>query len=104
MIFALGSHKILRWLSPGFAVITFAASLVLARQSGLYMAATIAQAAFLVAGLAGCVPQMRRLKLLGIAHYFCLVHAAAAVGFVRGLMGQQATTWQRFERAPVQTT
>ena len=35
---------------------------------------------------------------LSIAHYFCLVQAAALVGFVRGLPGRQSVLWRRFER------
>jgi len=51
-------------------------------------------------GLAGCVPALRRLPLIGLAHYFCLVQAAAAIGFVRGLRGGQSVLWRRFVRPP----
>jgi hypothetical protein len=52
-----------------------------------------------VLGLAGCVPTLRRNSVISFAHYFCLVQAAAAVGFVRGLSGQQSVLWRRFVRA-----
>jgi hypothetical protein len=29
----------------------------------------------------------------------CLVQAAAAVGFLKGLCGRQSVLWRRFERA-----
>ena len=102
MIFSLLSHKTLRWLSPGFALGAFTASIVLAGGSSFYMAVALTQVGFAAVGIAGCVRRARRWKAVGLAHYFCLVQAAAAVGFVRGLLGQQATTWRRFARAPIQ--
>jgi cellulose synthase/poly-beta-1,6-N-acetylglucosamine synthase-like glycosyltransferase len=98
---ALLSHKSLRWLSPLFAAVAFAASLVLARQSDLFLWATVAQVAFLTLGILGCVPALRRISVVGLAHYFCLVHAAAAVGFARGILGRQSVAWRRFARTGI---
>jgi hypothetical protein len=36
-----------------------------------------------------------------MAHYFCLVQAAAAVGLWRGLVGRQSVLWERFVRVQV---
>jgi hypothetical protein len=36
---------------------------------------------------------------VALIHYFCLVQAAAVVGFVRGLSGRQSVLWRRFVRA-----
>jgi cellulose synthase/poly-beta-1,6-N-acetylglucosamine synthase-like glycosyltransferase len=102
LIFTMVSHKALRWLSPAFAFSAFASSLALAGQSPVFLAAAVGQSAFLLAGLAGCLPGLRRLRVIGIAHYFWLVQAAAAVGFARGLLGQQPVAWRRFQRAPVE--
>jgi hypothetical protein len=52
----------------------------------------------------GCAPSLRRWNLIGLAHYFWLVQAAAAVGFVRGLSGRQPVTWRRFARTSPQLT
>ena len=98
---ALVSHKTLRWLSPLFAGVAFIASLVLAGESILFLWATLAQAAFLALGMLGCVPALRRWSVVGLAHYFCLVHAAAAVGFARGILGRQSVAWRRFARTGV---
>jgi hypothetical protein len=57
----------------------------------------------LVLGFAGCTRALRRVQIVAIAHYFCLVQAAAAVGFVRGLSGRQSVLWKRFERLPSHT-
>ena len=95
------SHKALRWLSPVFATIAVLASLMLADTSRAYAIAGIAQGTLLVIGLAGCAPAFRRSGIVSLAHYFCLVQAAAAVGFARGLCGRQSVLWRRFNRAPL---
>jgi cellulose synthase/poly-beta-1,6-N-acetylglucosamine synthase-like glycosyltransferase len=101
VILSLISHKILRWLSPVFATTAFVASITLAPSSSLYASAAVAQALLCLAGLAGCVPILRRVGMVSIAHYFCLVQAAAAVGFIRGITGRQSVLWRRFVRVPV---
>jgi hypothetical protein len=100
--FSLVSHKALRWLSPAFGACAFVAALVLAPTSSWYAAAAAAQALLLVCGIAGCAPTLRRASVVSLAHYFCLVHAAAGVGFLRGISGSQSVTWRRFHRAPVE--
>jgi cellulose synthase/poly-beta-1,6-N-acetylglucosamine synthase-like glycosyltransferase len=99
VILSLVSHKALRWLSPVFAAATLLASVALAGESRLYSTALTAQLALVGLGLAGCVPALRTLGIVAVAHYFCLVQAAAAVGFLRGLSGRQSVLWKRFDRA-----
>jgi hypothetical protein len=98
--FSLVSHKVLRWMSPIFAAGTFVSSLLLVNTGPIFSAALAVQAAVLGLGLAGCLPRLRRIGLVSVAHYFCLLQAAAAVGFLRGLAGRQSVLWQRFERVP----
>ena len=98
---SLVSHKGLRWLTPAFAALAFFASVDLAGSSRLYTVAALVQLAVLVVGVAGCVPLLRRASLVALAHYFFLVQAAAAVGFMRGLAGKQSVLWRRFSRVPV---
>ena len=43
----------------------------------------------------GCVSGV---SVVALAHYFCLVQAAAAIGFIRGLTGRQSVLWRRFIR------
>jgi cellulose synthase/poly-beta-1,6-N-acetylglucosamine synthase-like glycosyltransferase len=102
VIFSLMSHKALRWLSPGFATVAFLTSAILATSSNGYLAAATAQATLILLGLAGCAPALRRISVVALAHYFCLVQAAAAIGFLRGLLGRQSVLWQRFDRMPRQ--
>ena len=103
-IFSLVSHKALRWLSPAFAVTAFVASAMLARSSAFFAAVLAAELLVIAGGLLGCVPAIRRVTVVSLAHYFCLVQTAAAVGFIRGLSGRQAVAWRRFSRVKVQTT
>jgi cellulose synthase/poly-beta-1,6-N-acetylglucosamine synthase-like glycosyltransferase len=95
---SLVSHKALRWLSPVFATCTLLATVALLDVSHTYVIAAAVQAGVLAIGLAGCVPTLRRVSPVGIIHYFCLVQAAAAVGFLRGLTRRQSVLWQRVAR------
>jgi cellulose synthase/poly-beta-1,6-N-acetylglucosamine synthase-like glycosyltransferase len=97
---SLVSHKGLRWLTPAFAALAFLASVTLAGSSRLYAIAALVQIAVLMVGVAGCVPLLRRASPVALAHYFFLVQAAAAVGFLRGLAGRQSVLWRRFSRVP----
>jgi hypothetical protein len=58
-----------------------------------------AQGILVITGISGCLPRLRRIPIVALAHYFLLVQAAAALGFVRGLTGRQSVLWRRFERA-----
>ncbi len=103
-LFTLVSHKALRWMSPAFAAVAFAASAVLAPSSTFFASVLAVECGVLALGAAGCVTALRRAKIVSLAHYFCLVQTAAAVGFARGIAGRQPVAWRRFQRATVQPT
>ena len=99
VILSLLSHKVLRWLSPVFAVCALISSAILAADAWRGFAFALAtQTTLLGLGLAGCVLRLRRFRVVSVAHYFCLVHAAALVGFVRGIAGRQSVLWRRSQR------
>ncbi|HUE86406.1 MAG TPA: glycosyltransferase family 2 protein [Vicinamibacterales bacterium] len=98
VIFSLVSHKAMRWLSPLFVAGALTSSLALAPASPWYAAAAAIQLLLLALGVVGCNRTLRRVHAVAIAHYFFLVQAAAAVGFVRGLTGRQSVLWKRFDR------
>jgi cellulose synthase/poly-beta-1,6-N-acetylglucosamine synthase-like glycosyltransferase len=100
VIVSLASHKALRWLSPAFATCAFLSSIALADASRGYALAAAAQVTLLVLGIAGCLPALRRVAVVAVAHYFCLVQAAAVVGLLRGITGQESVLWRRFARVP----
>jgi hypothetical protein len=95
-MFSLVSHKALRWLSPAFATLALLGSALLAKTSPLYLTATALQTTLIAVGLAGCSPRLRRWGIVALAHYFCLVQGAAAVGALRGLSRRQSVLWRRF--------
>jgi cellulose synthase/poly-beta-1,6-N-acetylglucosamine synthase-like glycosyltransferase len=103
-LFTLVSHKALRWMSPAFGGIAFTGSVLLAPSSWFFSAVLAAECGVFALGVAGCVPALRRFTIVALPHYFCLVQAAAAVGFLRGLGGRQPVAWRRFARASVQPT
>ena len=98
VMLSLISHKALRWLSPAFGACALVSTIVLAPTSLLYTTLLGIESGVLLMGAAGCVPRLRRIAPIAIAHYFCLLQTAAAVGFVRGLSGRQSVLWQRFAR------
>ena len=98
LVVTMVSHKAMRWLSPVFALLTFVTSATLAIHSTWFLVIAALQLVFMLVGLAGCWPRLRRLSPVAIAHYFWLVQAAAAVGFMRGLLGNQPVAWRRFQR------
>jgi cellulose synthase/poly-beta-1,6-N-acetylglucosamine synthase-like glycosyltransferase len=98
VILSLVSHKALRWLSPAFGLCALVSTAALAPSSVLYSTLLGIEGGVLLMGLAGCVPRLRRIAPIAVAHYFCLLQTAAAVGFIRGLSGRQSVLWQRFAR------
>jgi len=104
VILSMLSHKGLRWLSPVFATCAFLTSLLLASASHGYALAAGAQGLLVAFGFAGCVPALRRFGIISIPHYFCLVQAAAVVGFIRGITGRQSVLWDRFVHGPNKPT
>jgi cellulose synthase/poly-beta-1,6-N-acetylglucosamine synthase-like glycosyltransferase len=86
------SHKLLRLASP-FALLALAvATARLARSSGVFRGALVAQAAFYGAAVAGTsVPG----RLVAFPYAFCLLNLTTVAGLVRFLTGTQAVTWRR---------
>ena len=100
VILSLVSHKALRWMSPAFALVLFVTSLMLTGSGDFhqYRAVWVISSAIMGFGMLGLLPGLRRVPLVGLSHYLCLVQAAAAVGFLRGLSGRQSVLWRRFTR------
>jgi cellulose synthase/poly-beta-1,6-N-acetylglucosamine synthase-like glycosyltransferase len=102
VILSLISHKALRWMSPAFALVLVVTSLMLTGTGRFYEYRTVwlTSSAIMTFGLLGTLPRLRRIPFVGLSHYLCLVQAAAAVGFLKGLSGQQSVLWRRFVRGP----
>jgi cellulose synthase/poly-beta-1,6-N-acetylglucosamine synthase-like glycosyltransferase len=106
VILSLVSHKALRWLSPAFALALFVTSLFLNGTGAYqqYRAVWVTSVAIMAFGLLGTLPRLRRIPLIGLSHYLCLVQAAAALGFLKGLSGRQSVLWRRYVRGPASQT
>lgn len=94
-VWALLSHRVLRWGTGAFLAAALVASAGLAPGAALYGGALAAQVVFYALALAGFVAERRGRPLgrLAIAYYFCVVSAAGGAGFLRYLRGGADATW-----------
>jgi cellulose synthase/poly-beta-1,6-N-acetylglucosamine synthase-like glycosyltransferase len=90
----LGSHKLLRYLSPVFWLVALLANTALALQ-GQYTVLLAAQVSILALGLLGFLPLGRfgNIRLLAQPYYFLLTNVASAVSLFRFLRGERIVTW-----------
>jgi cellulose synthase/poly-beta-1,6-N-acetylglucosamine synthase-like glycosyltransferase len=93
--FQLISHKVLRWLIPFFLIVLLATNAFLLGRP-LYNLAFCLQLAFYLAALIGLISDRfgKRIRLLAIPLYFCVVNAASMVAFWKTLKGQKMVTWE----------
>ena len=91
---ALISHKLLRWLVPYFLIALFAINLFLLN-SIFYFFALILQLSFYAMALIGYLVRRKIMTLwiLSGPFSFCLVNAAALIGFAKFLIGKKAGRW-----------
>ena len=95
------SHKLLRWLSPFYLLLLFAANAMLLGEGAWYRFTFFAQIGFcLLAAIALWVP-FRKTPWGGIPFYFAMSNAALAVGLFNGLFDRQPVTWQQADRSRV---
>jgi cellulose synthase/poly-beta-1,6-N-acetylglucosamine synthase-like glycosyltransferase len=95
------SHKVLRWVSPGFILMSFAACAVLAVSHPLYRVLL----GLMLVGLAspvldGLFERMGlRVKLVRFASYFLMMNVALGYGFLLWVSGSTGGVWQTNRRA-----
>ena len=92
--FAYFSHKVLRWLAPGFLLTLLASSFILAAQP-VYATACVAQLTFFLAALAGFrrIQRGRPLGWTSLPLYFSAMNLALLLGLLRLLSGRQKAVW-----------
>lgn len=92
---ALLGHKYLRWLTWAFMLGALAANAFLLGR-GLYRVLFYVQAGVYAAALVGwaLAAASVRVKPFWIPFYFCLLQAAAMVGFFQALFGRRIRTWK----------
>ncbi|MBM4000072.1 MAG: glycosyltransferase family 2 protein [Planctomycetes bacterium] len=88
-------HKVLRWMVPFFLVLILVSSIALVadgNQISRYLLAV--QVAGVGLGALYAIPFLRRFAPVGLAWYFLVANAAAAVGVANCLMGKSTSTWE----------
>ena len=93
--FQMVSHKVLRWLSPGFLLLLAASSLVLAPTSRIAAALFVAQVVVYLLAAVGWAQRGtgRTSKATAVPLFFATINLAFAVGFVRWARGERFGTW-----------
>jgi biofilm PGA synthesis N-glycosyltransferase PgaC len=94
------SHRVIRWTTPFFMLFALSSSAWLARESGVYLALFLLQAAG-YAGAAIASPHVFRGGRLGplfVPYYFIMVNLSILVGFAKFCAGTQTSLWQPTER------
>jgi hypothetical protein len=91
----LWSHKVLRYFSPYWLLVTLVTCLILS-ENPLYRAVLIVQSVAFGAGVAGFALQLdaRRHSLLSKPYYFLLTNLASLVATLRYLNGDRMVTWR----------
>ncbi len=92
-VWALLSHRLLRWLTAPCLLLALGASAALAAAHPLYRLAFLGQAGFYALAVAG---------LLAVPYYFCVVAAAGAAGLARYLRGGGDAVWAPRGQAAVE--
>lgn len=97
--FQVWSHKVMRWLVPWFLLLLLVASLRLAPQSWLYLAALGGQVAFYLLVVAGALSaRLRQQSLVKVAYFFVQVNLAIAHASLAYMLGRRVTAWQPSKR------
>jgi cellulose synthase/poly-beta-1,6-N-acetylglucosamine synthase-like glycosyltransferase len=97
--FQLFSHKVLRWMIPFLLPLLLLSNLFLLDHL-FYMLTFIIQLFFYMGAAGGYLfdKMGRRVKLLAIPLYYCVVNAASIAAFFRTLFGKKAVIWETVRR------
>ena len=97
--FQLISHKVLRWLIPFFMIGLFMSNYFLLGHR-FYNLTFLFQALFYSSALIGLLGDIfrKRLRVLAIPLYFCVVNIASLFAFFKTLTGQKKVTWETIRK------
>jgi cellulose synthase/poly-beta-1,6-N-acetylglucosamine synthase-like glycosyltransferase len=97
---ALFSHKLCRFLVPGFLIAALLSNLVLVERGGFFLAALIAQGIFYMAAAAATLLSKTGFlsHMAETARSFVVVNAAIALAWVKYFQGETYTTWSPTKR------
>lgn len=89
-LWALASHKFLRWLTVPLMILILISSLLLAGQGLLFQAVLAGEILFII--LAACGGMLNS-GISRVAYLFTLLHLASVFGLYKYLTGNMYTTW-----------
>lgn len=94
--FQLISHKILRWAVPLLAVALYLVNGALLGEGGIYLVFFVLQAVFyLLAALSIVIDFLpRKIKILSLPLYFCIINSACVIAIVRTLLNRKDIKWE----------
>lgn len=97
--FQLNSHKVFRWLIPFFLIIILLCNPLLLNK-GFYIATFLLQILFYASALTAWVMERfdRRIKLLSIPLFFCLINLASLRAAINFIKGRKMITWETVRR------
>ena len=102
--FQLFSHKVLRWMIPFLMLLLLITnSFLISRGSILYNLAFILQILFYAGAVGGYLLDRmgKKIKLLALPFYYCVVNAASMAAFFRTVMGEKAVVWETYRQEKV---
>ena len=98
MWFEFISHKILKWVAPFAMIYVFFANLFLL-DTPVYRLLFCLQVVFYLLALSGYLYKgLRKVHMVYVPYYFCVVNLAALVGFFRFVFQGQKSLWDKVER------
>lgn len=88
-------HKVLRWLSPVFVILTVVGAAIDVMQGRLLGMIILGMvAAWILTAALYLIPQLRRISVVSAACYAVVINAAALVALVLVLTGRNINTWK----------
>lgn len=93
--FQLFSHKVLRWMIPFLLLSLLITNLFLVSHP-FYALLLGAQVLFYIGAMGGFLLEKmgKKIKLLALPVYYCVVNAASATAFFRTIFGKKAIVWE----------
>ena len=95
VMFQLFSHKVLRWMIPFLLPILLISNFFLMGYP-FYALTFVAQVLFYIGAIGGYLLDKmgKKVKLLALPLYYCVVNAASVAAFFRTIFGKKAVVWE----------
>jgi cellulose synthase/poly-beta-1,6-N-acetylglucosamine synthase-like glycosyltransferase len=95
------SHKLFRWLTPFFLILLFMVNIILLQNIFWKIFFVLQLVFYAFAGVGWIFSKKDLNKIFKVPFYFCMVNYAALVGFFKGMLKLQRSTWDKASREVV---